>query len=201
MSSVMRTRVAVGLTILVFLGGGFVAGWLLNGRLAVALQGPEKVQGSVSRGNATAETRAEVLAALQTFQQGYAERDVAKLDAFMSNLFVRSDDVQLLGTDANEWNRGFAAVEKFIGNDWTYWGNAHFDLGEATISVRGESAWIALPGQVDFASGSRRIRLTGTLTKLEGRWKFEQVQFQWLDRKAGLRDLLRPSTIKALRAL
>lgn len=200
MRNVIRTRVAVAL-MLALLCAGIVAGWMLNGRLAVSLRRPEKVQGSFSRGNAPAATREEVLVALRIFQEGYAKRDVAKLDAFMSELFAQSDDVQLLGTDADEWNRGFSAVRKFIGNDWTYWGNVHFDLNEATISARGESAWIALPGQVDFASGSRRIRLTGTLTKLEGKWKFVQVQFQWLDRKAGLRDLLRPSTLKALRWL
>ena len=198
MSSVTRTRVLVLMAAVASLAVGFVSGWVLNGRLAISAQGPEQIRGNLSHGSAPAATREEILATLRAFQEGYATRDVKRLDTFMSELFVQTDDVQLLGTDAGEWNRGFGAVGRFIRNDWMYWGNVRLDLNDATISAsaQGESAWIALSGRVEFATGARPIRLTGALTKPEGKWKFEQVQFQWLGGKAGLRDLLHAHRLK-----
>ncbi|HLK05960.1 MAG TPA: nuclear transport factor 2 family protein [Candidatus Acidoferrum sp.] len=176
--------------IVALLGISFLSGWLLNGRIGVSISGVEQAQGNSSQGNASPAAREEILVVLHAFQDGYTKRDVAKIDAFMDDLFVRSDEVQLLGTDSGEWNRGFTAIEKFIRNDWTYWGNVRIDVERATISAKEDVAWVALPGRVEFASGPRPIRLTGTLIRTDGKWKFELVQFQWLDRKAGLRDLL-----------
>ncbi len=181
------------------LGIGFLSGWLLNGRIGVSISGVEQAQGNSSQGNASSATREEILVALHALQDGYTKRDVAKIDAFMNELFVKTDEVQLLGTDSGEWNRGFVAIEKFIRNDWTYWGNVRIDVERATISAKEDVAWVALPGQVEFASGSRPIRLTGTLIRTDGKWKFELVQFQWLDRKAGLRDLLCLRNLRASR--
>jgi len=62
--------------------------------------------------------RAEVLAALGVFQDGYIKRDPKKLDSFMDSLFPESDDILLLGTDADEWARGRRAVADFIRTDW-----------------------------------------------------------------------------------
>jgi hypothetical protein len=181
------------------LGAGFLCGWVLNGRLGVATGGTEQVRGNASRGNASAATREEILVSLRAFQEGYAKRDVTKLDAFMNEVFVQTDEVQLLGRDAGEWNCGFTAIEKFIRNDWIYWGNVRLDLDSTAISAHGDSAWIALPGRVEFSSGARPIRVTGALVRSGGKWKFEQVQFQWLDRNASLRELLHPGSLRVSR--
>ena len=89
---------------------------------------------------------------LQEFQEGYAQRDPALIDSFM-DLFVHSDDLEVIGTNAvepgeGEWCRGPVAVRDLILGDWEHWGDVVFDLAGATIRVHGEVAWIGMTATV-----------------------------------------------------
>jgi hypothetical protein len=133
---------------------------------------------------------------LRVLRDGYLNRDDSAIDNYMADLFPRTDAVQVFGADANEWNRGFDSVSKFIRNDWANWGDVRLNADDATVSVQGDTAWVALNGRVEFSSNQRPIRMTATLAKIAGKWMFEQVVFQWIDRRAGLRDLLHPGTLR-----
>lgn len=175
---------------------GFVAGWLASNRVGVSSSDAEQVRGVASRGDAPEATRQEVLARLRTLRDGYLKRDVGALDGYMTDLFPHTDAVQVFGADANEWNRGFDAVSKFIRNDWAKWGNVKLNVEDATISAQGDTAWVALNGRVEFSSNKRPIRVTATLARINGKWMFEQVVFQWIDRRAGLSELMHPGTLR-----
>jgi hypothetical protein len=94
----------------------------------------------------------QVRALLQKFQEGYARRDLAKLDAFME-LFIPDDGLEVIGTNAvvpgrGEWCRGRQATRKLVANDWQHWGNVVVDVAEARVSVIGEVGWLATAGTV-----------------------------------------------------
>jgi len=178
------------------LGVGFAAGWLTSNRVRNSTGEIEQVRGVASHGDAPEATRQEVLARLRTLRDGYLKRDVGAIDGYMTDLFPHTDAVQVFGADANEWNRGFDAVAKFIRNDWANWGAVKLNVDDATVSVQGDTAWVALNGRVEFSSNWRPIRVTATLAKINGKWMFEQVVFQWIDRRAGLKDLLHPGSLR-----
>jgi hypothetical protein len=180
----------------VLLGVGFVAGWMASNRVRVSSGDAEQIRGIISHRDAQDATRQEVLARLRTLRDGYLKRDVEAIDGFMVELFPRTDAVQVFGADANEWNRGFDAVAKFVRNDWANWGAVKLNVDDATISAQGDTAWVALNGRVEFSSNQRPIRVTAALARIDGRWMFEQVVFQWIDRRAGLRDLLHPGAFR-----
>jgi len=175
---------------------GFAAGWMASNRVGVSSGEAEQVHGVASHGDAPDATRQEVLARLRALRDGYLKRDVNAIDGYMTDLFPRTDSVQVFGTDANEWNRGFDAVSKFIRNDWATWGGVILSVDDATISAQGDTAWVALNGRVEFSSNKRPIRLTATMARINGKWMFEQVVFQWIDRRAGLKDLLHPEKLR-----
>jgi len=177
----------------------FVAGWLTSNRVNVGANETEQVRGVQSRGNATPETREALLAQLRALRDAYLKRDVYAIDGVMTQLFAHNDAVQIFGADANEWNRGYDATAKFIRNDWAQWGDVKLNVEEATLSSQGETAWIALNGRVEFSSNKRPIRLTATMARINGKWMFEQIVFQWVDRRAGWRDLLHPGTLRLAR--
>jgi len=67
----------------------------------------------------------DVRTVLQKFQDGYAARDLARLDEFMQ-LFVQDDSIEMIGIGAakraaNEWFEGLARVREIIESDWRYW--------------------------------------------------------------------------------
>jgi hypothetical protein len=181
------------------LGVGFAAGRLTGNRVRISTGEVEQVRGVASHGDAPEATRQEVLARLRTFRDGYLKRDVGAIDGYMVDLFPRTDAVQVFGTDADEWNRGFDAVARFIRNDWANWGAVKLNVDDATVSAQADTAWVALNGRVEFASNNRPIRVTATLAKINGKWMFEQVVFQWIDRRAGLKDLLHPEKLRVAR--
>jgi len=184
------------ITALVLLAVGFVAGWLGSNRVRISSGEAEQVRGVASHGDAPDATRQEVLARLRALRDGYLKRDVNAIDGYMTDLFPHTDSVQVFGADANEWNRGFDAVSKFIRNDWAKWGDVKLNVEDATVSAQGDTAWAALNGRVEFSSNKRPIRVTATLAKINGKWMFEQVVFQWIDRRAGLSDLMHPGTLR-----
>jgi hypothetical protein len=83
-------------------------------------------------GNAPPAVRLPVLDSLRAFQEGYVKRDPTQLDAFMSRLFAKDDDVLLMGTDANEWRLGYNNVAEFIKEDWLHWGDLRFNIDDAS---------------------------------------------------------------------
>jgi len=175
---------------------GFAAGWLASSRVRISSGEVEQVRGVASHGDAPEATRQEVLARLRALRDGYLKRDVSAIDGYMIDLFPRADSVQVFGTYANEWNRGFDAVSKFIRNDWAKWGDVKLNVEDATVSAQGDTAWVALNGRVEFSSNKRPIRVTATMARINGKWMFEQVVFQWIDRRAGLSDLMHPGTLR-----
>ncbi|HET9804819.1 MAG TPA: nuclear transport factor 2 family protein [Candidatus Acidoferrum sp.] len=189
-------RVIAGLLLLLV---AFFAGWLTSNRVNVGTNEAEQVRGVQSRGNATPETREAILAQLRLLRDAYLKRDVNAIDAMMTQLYANNDAVQVFGADANEWNRGYVATAKFIRNDWAQWGDVKLNVEDATVSSQGETAWVALNGRVEFSSNKRPIRVTATLARIGDKWMFEQIVFQWIDRRAGWRDLLHPGTLRLAR--
>lgn len=189
-------RVIAGLLLLLV---AFFAGWLTSNRVNVGTNEAEQVRGVQSRGNATPETREAILAQLRLLRDAYLRRDVNAIDAMMTQLYANNDAVQVFGADANEWNRGYEATAKFIRNDWAQWGDVKLNVEDATVSSQGETAWVALNGRVEFSSNKRPIRVTATLARIGDKWMFEQIVFQWIDRRAGWRDLLHPGTLRLAR--
>jgi hypothetical protein len=184
------------ITAFALLAVAFAAGWLASNRVRISSGEVEQVRGVASHGDAPEATRHEVLMRLRALRDGYLKRDVSAIDGYMTDLFPRTDSVQVFGADANEWNRGFDAVSKFIRNDWAKWGDVKLNAEDATVSAQGDTAWVALNGRVEFSSNKRPIRVTATLARINGKWMFEQVVFQWIDRRAGLSDLMHPGTLR-----
>ncbi len=94
----------------------------------------------------------QVRALLQKFQDGYFARDLKNLDEFMQ-LFVQSDDLEIIGTgavevDEHEWCRGVEATRELVENDWKYWGDVVYNVQGARIFVRGDVAWLATTATV-----------------------------------------------------
>lgn len=94
----------------------------------------------------------QVRALLQQFQDGYSARDPENLDAFIE-LFVQSDDLEVIGTGAvevseGEWCRGVQATRELVESDWKHWGDVVYDVQGAYIHVRGDVAWLATTGTV-----------------------------------------------------
>lgn len=97
-------------------------------------------------------TVAQVRALLQQFQDGYAARDPARLDAFME-LFVPTEELEIIGTNAvepgqGEWCQGRDAARALVAGDWKHWGDVRFDVAGARIWIRGDVAWSATTGTV-----------------------------------------------------
>jgi len=87
---------------------------------------------------------------LQQFQDGYKERDVTKLDEFMTP-FHQQDDIELIGIGAavrggHEWFEGAQAVREIIESDCTYWGDVVLDVVGAKITVLQNVAWLSTSG-------------------------------------------------------
>ena len=94
----------------------------------------------------------QVRALLQKFQDGYALRDLTKLDEFME-LFTPDDELEVIGTNAvapgrGEWCRGRHATRELVASDWEHWGDVAIDVAGAHISIKADVAWLATTGTV-----------------------------------------------------
>ena len=132
-------------------------------------------------GDATPSDRSSVLVALREFQDGYVKRDPKELDTFMNLLFVKDEDVLLLGTDSGEWIRGYSAVSEFIRTDWTSWGDFRFSVDDSIVWCAGDVAWIVSIGTVGEHGSERPVRFSAILTRHGSNWHFRQMHFQWDD--------------------
>ena len=99
--------------------------------------------------------RAQVVLALERFQEGYTRRDPARLDAFM-DLFCDDADLEVIGTGAvapgeGEWCLGPHAARRLVESDWEGWGDLEIDTDDAHIHILGDVAWLATTGTVTDA--------------------------------------------------
>jgi hypothetical protein len=189
-----RKRILSVLAVALLLVGGFAFGFVSCLHLKSTTSSDLRHQYLLQTGDAPASVRAEVLTALRAFQEGYIRRDPRELDSFMYRLFPENDDILLLGTDADEWVRGYRAVAEFIKTDWLKWGDFRFAVDDSIIWSAGDVAWIASTGVVHGPRADRPLRFSAILTRHGHNWLFRQVHFQWDDRDPRPSDVLRAST-------
>jgi hypothetical protein len=114
----------------------------------------------------------EILHVLQTFQDGYSDRDVSKLDQFME-LFLPGDEVELIGIAAfarnqNEWFQGTARIREIVESDWLYWGDVKLNTAEAKVTIKGDVAWLSTVGQLLQTDEVHSDEVTGfTITQMK----------------------------------
>jgi hypothetical protein len=92
----------------------------------------------------------QVRSTLQRFQDGYTQRDVSRVDEFMT-LFA--DDAEVIGTNGvrpgeGEWYLDKAGARGLVNGDWEGWGDVQLDVAGAHIEARGEVAWLTAAGTV-----------------------------------------------------
>ena len=97
----------------------------------------------------------EILALLQTFQDGYIRRDVSQTDAFMK-LFTR--DAEVIGTNGTrpgegEWYVDRDSARELVQGDWEGWGDLRLDMSLLSIHSRGFVGWVAAPATVTQTIG------------------------------------------------
>jgi hypothetical protein len=139
------------------------------------------VKPAFSKGNASDTIRREVIGQLQKFQEGYAARDVSKIDSFMKTLYSESN-ILVLGTMKGEIFEGFDEATNLVRSDWKSWGDCRFAVENASVSSNGQTAWIATTGYVKFDLSKLLVlplRFTAIMVKEDGTWKFQQQQFQF----------------------
>ena len=92
----------------------------------------------------------DVIAVLNKFQDGYARRDLSRVDEYVRDLFD-SEDVLVIGTASHklgdgEWCEGIEKVKKLVRWDWQYWGDLRMETDRSRIRIDGDTAWVALWG-------------------------------------------------------
>ena len=108
---------------------------------------------------------AEIQDVLKAFQDGYAARDITKLDEFME-LFLPTDEVELIGIGAssrnqNEWFQGREQIREIIESDWKYWGDVRLKVKEAKITVKAGVAWLSTSGFIFQTENIHTDEVTG----------------------------------------
>ncbi len=96
----------------------------------------------------------------------------------------------LPGTESNEWVRGYYDVKKLIRRDWVDRDNLRLDLNDCQVSSADDLAWVATHGYLYSVDSKRQVRFSATLGRMNGEWKFRQLQFQYEDHHAALRDFV-----------
>ncbi len=167
---------------------GLVSGWVVSRHITIEEKSALPSELDKSQGDAPNAVRIEVSRLLKVFQDGYTKRDPQQLALFMQELFPRNKKIVLLGTDATEWIDGYDSISRFVYADWTTWGDLRLDIENPVICASGDVAWLATQGVVSKRGHPRPIRFTAILASDQGKWSFRQVQFQWAERLAALRD-------------
>ncbi len=174
----------------------FASGYVASIHLRRELPSAIRLKRLSPPGDASPSVRAGVIQTLQALQEGYAQRDPSKLDGMMGDVFDPKSDLLALGTEGakGEWVRGYGAVEEFIRHDWQAWGNVKLDVRDADVWSKGDVAWLATNGVVQFERAQRPLRFTAVLTRSGDRWLIRQMQFQWDDTESSDGDLLHART-------
>jgi hypothetical protein len=180
------------------LASGFAAGWVAKRHVMIKQRSAVSSE-KINLGDAPQSVRSDVLKQLKFFQAGYTKRDPEQVNQFMNELFPRDKNIVLLGTDPNEWITGYEPISQFIYADWKNWGDVRLDTEYPVICTSGNVAWLATSGVLESGRNSRPLRFTAILVLEQEKWTFRHVQFQWDDRQATLRDLLRMENYGRLR--
>ena len=198
-----RNRVSIIFVIIALGIAAFALGFVSCLNLKHAAPFDESLRLLGSAGDASPEVRDGVHTALRAFNDAYSKRDVAQLDAFMAHSFSAEGDTLLIGSEGTpaEWVRGPSAIRGFIQHDWQTWGSFRFDADKAIVWSRGDVAWVATIGAVQYEGTQRPLRFTAILERHGDIWLFRQLHFQWDDCDPGARDLLRPRTYLTLAQL
>jgi hypothetical protein len=87
----------------------------------------------------------EIRALLQTFQDGYTQRDQKNLDAFMELFLPEAESIGTNGIapGVDEWYMDSQTARKMISGDWEGWGDFRLDLEKAAIHANGDTGWVA----------------------------------------------------------
>jgi len=83
-------------------------------------------------------------AIFQKFQEGYAERDTSKVEAFANELCTK--DIQIIGTGDEEWLQGIHSAKILFKNDWLYWFRLSLDTSTLNIATAGNAAFFRIKG-------------------------------------------------------
>lgn len=191
LTSPARKRLLTATAFAVISVAAFVIGFEACLHLKTAVPVSVLISYRSHKGDAPPQVRSEVLRTLQALQEGYTQRDPKNLDSFMHQLFPDTDDILLIGTDTGEWIRGRSDVREFVKGDWQGWGDVRIAVDDSSISALGDVAWTATIGNVQSGRLIRPIRLTTVLTRIEDRWLFRELHFQYDDRDPALSDLPR----------
>ena len=134
-----------------------------------------------SGGDAPDSVRQAIIGQLNKFQDGYSGRDTSQVDTFMESLYSR-ENVLILGTSPGEVFIGYDRAASLVRSDWESWGDCRFMIDSANISSKGDVAWFATKGYVEFDLSKMLVlplRLSGVMVKEDQVWKFRQQQFQF----------------------
>ncbi len=97
--------------------------------------------------------RNQIISLLQRIQKGYTERDLDQVQSFVEDVFLKEQDILVIGTSAvtpesSEWCFGYEEIAKIIEDDWKYWGDLKLNIDDAHISFHGDVSFIAMTGVV-----------------------------------------------------
>lgn len=117
---------------------------IFNGLLALTFVG--FFTQAYSQENKTLENITKVL---EIFEQGYLERDTAKLNEWCSAILF--DNIEIIGTysmhiDTREWCTGMEKATELFRNDWLNWGDLSINLNNAHINYDNDLAWVSFEG-------------------------------------------------------
>ena len=98
----------------------------------------------------------EIRSLLQTFQEGYTQRDLTQTDSFME-LFT--SDAEVIGTNGlkpgmDEWYMDRASARELVYGDWEGWGDLRLDLDSMSVHSRGDVGWVAASATVTKTIGA-----------------------------------------------
>ena len=99
----------------------------------------------------------EVRKTLQVFQDGYIKRDVNYVDEYMKEVFLLSEDLIVIGTDAGELCVGVDAARGIVESDWKYWGDFKFNVDNALISVNDDVAYFTTKAFLKRIASDKKI--------------------------------------------
>jgi len=171
---------------------GFLAGFIASTHVKHSLSTEQSDSLMARKGEAPADVRMGVQAAVDRLLAGYTRRDPSTIPAFVNENFPAHGDVLVMGAEGNveEWAHSRKELEQFVYNDWSYWGHLHLDSSKAIVNSTGDVAWMATLGTVEFGRFQKPVRFTAVLERENGRYVYRQIQFQWNESNAETNDLL-----------
>jgi hypothetical protein len=112
-----------------------------------------KIYKKDSNGGITMEDKVtqQVKEALLKLQDFYLKKDLSKLDSFINDRFISSEDLSLIGTGFKDWYFGQDGVKEAIRthleNEEEYLNNIEFDMDSCVITTKGNAVMVAAIGR------------------------------------------------------